>query len=206
MTTTDDPNATLSPDYTIDADGWCVGAQRLPSPNFDPRPSGMDIDLLVIHNISLPPGQFGGSYIGALFTNTLDYDEHPYFNQLRPLRVSAHFLVRRDGQLMQFVPAGARAWHAGLSMFEGRERCNDFSIGIELEGSDFVPFETAQYRTLAGLTQALQRRYRLAAVTGHEHIAPGRKTDPGPCFDWRAYHALCAQQSESAGLFFPMLA
>ena len=206
MTMTDQPNAAPEPDYTIDVDGWCAGALRLPSPNFDVRPSGMDIDLLVIHNISLPPGQFGGSHVAGLFTNTLDYDEHPYFDQLRPLRVSAHFLVRRDGRLMQFVPAGARAWHAGVSMFEGRERCNDFSIGIELEGSDFVPFEAAQYRTLAGLTRALRRRYRLAAVVGHEHVAPGRKTDPGPCFDWRAYQELCAQDTESAGLYFPMLA
>jgi AmpD protein len=120
--------------------------------------------------------------------------------------VSAHFLIRRDGELLQFVSANARAWHAGVSQFAGRERCNDFSIGIELEGSDFVPFETAQYQSLAALTLALQRRYRLACVAGHEHIAPGRKTDPGPCFDWHAYQKLCSAEMESSGLSFTMLA
>lgn len=195
-----------APDYTIDADGWCAGARRLPSPNFDPRPPGMPIDLLVIHNISLPPGQFGGPYIASLFSNTLDHAAHPYFEQLRPLRVSAHFLVLRTGELMQFVSADARAWHAGVSLFDGRERCNDFSIGIELEGSDFVPFEPAQYRCLAALTHALQRRYPLTSVIGHEHIAPGRKTDPGPCFDWLGYRECCVSEKESNLLRFPMLA
>jgi AmpD protein len=193
-------------DYTIDADGWCGGARRLPSPNFDMRPPGAAIDLLVIHNISLPPGQFGGPYIAALFANTLDHDAHPYFDQLRPLRVSAHFLILRTGELVQFVSADARAWHAGVSLFDGRERCNDFSIGIELEGSDFVPFEPAQYRCLAALTQALLRRYPLVSVVGHEHIAPGRKTDPGPCFDWSAYRKCCAAEVEGGRLSFPSLA
>lgn len=191
----------------IDDDGWCRQAQRQPSPNFDARPASAAIDLLVIHNISLPPGQFGGPYIADLFSNCLDCDSHPYFDQLRTLRVSAHFLIRRDGGLIQFVSAEARAWHAGVSSFEGRERCNDFSIGIELEGSDFVPFDERQYHVLAELTVALQRRYSLRAVTGHQHIAPGRKTDPGPFFDWNAYCSIVGQHdkaaSESKTLDFP---
>jgi N-acetyl-anhydromuramoyl-L-alanine amidase len=173
--------------FTIDADGWCRGARREPSPNCDARPDGIAVDLLVIHNISLPPGQFGGPQIPELFTNRLDCDAHPYFDQLRSLRVSAHFLIRRDGALLQFVSGNERAWHAGVSSFRGRERCNDFSIGIELEGSDFEAFEAAQYETLARLTVALQMRYPLADVAGHEHVAPGRKTDPGPHFDWQRY-------------------
>jgi AmpD protein len=203
MTATEAGGAQNAPDYTIDADGWCAGARHLPSPNFDLRQAGTPIDLLVIHNISLPPGQFGGPYIAALFTNTLDHDAHPYFEQLRPLRVSAHFLIRRTGELVQFVSADARAWHAGVSMFDGRERCNDFSIGIELEGSDFVPFEPAQYRCLAALTQALLRRYPLVSVAGHEHIAPGRKTDPGPYFDWSAYQECCNAENNISRLCFP---
>lgn len=206
MTMTQAHSSAAGPACTIDAEGWCNRARRLATPNFDVRPPGVAPDLLVIHNISLPPGQFGGDYIEGLFTNTLDYDAHPYFGQLRPLRVSAHFLIRRDGQLLQFVSANARAWHAGVSQFAGRERCNDFSIGIELEGSDFVPFEAAQYQSLAALTVALQRRYRLTCVAGHEHIAPGRKTDPGPWFDWLAYQKLCATEIESGGLHFTMLA
>lgn len=181
------------PFLSIDETGWCAQAQRQPSPNFDARVNASDIDLLVIHNISLPPGQFGGPYIADLFDNCLDCDAHPYFDQLRTLRVSAHFLIRRDGSLMQFVSTYDRAWHAGISVFEGRERCNDFSIGVELEGSDFVPFETQQYLTLAALTAALQRRHALRAVTGHEHIAPGRKTDPGPFFEWNTYCSLVKQ-------------
>jgi AmpD protein len=203
MTANEAGGAQNAPDYTIDAHGWCAGARHLPSPNFDLRQAGTPIDLLVIHNISLPPGQFGGPYIAALFLNTLDHDAHPYFEQLRPLRVSAHFLIRRDGELVQFVSADARAWHAGVSMFAGRERCNEFSIGIELEGSDFVPFEPAQYRCLAALTQALMRRYPLVSVAGHEHIAPGRKTDPGPCFDWSAYQEYCTAENNVGRLCFP---
>lgn len=175
--------------FDIDADGWCCGAQRMPSPNCDARPAGVAIDLLVIHNISLPPGQFGGQYIADLFGNRLDYQAHPYFEQLRALRVSAHFLIRRDGALMQFVSVDDRAWHAGVSAFAGRERCNDYSVGIELEGTDVEPFTASQYASLAALTVALQDRYPLTDVTGHEHIAPGRKTDPGPCFDWTCYQA-----------------
>lgn len=172
---------------SIDADGWCVQAQRLPSPNCDARSDPAGIDLLVIHNISLPPGQFGGPYIADLFTNCLDCTLDPYFERLRGLRVSAHFLIRRDGALLQFVAGDARAWHAGVSSFDGREGCNDFSIGIELEGSDFTPFTEMQYARLTDLTIALQQKYRLAHVVGHEHIAPGRKTDPGPLFDWPRY-------------------
>lgn len=173
--------------FQIDASGWAAGALRLPSPNFDQRVEGTEIALLVIHNISLPPGQFGGPFIADLFLNRLDYAADPYFDQLKPLRVSAHFLIRRDGTIMQFVSANDRAWHAGASTFCGQERCNDFSIGIELEGTDCEPFEQAQYLALAALTVALTAAYPLRNVTGHEHIAPGRKTDPGPYFDWAEY-------------------
>jgi AmpD protein len=190
--------------FVIDDRGWCAGARREPSPNCDARPQGMAIDLLVIHNISLPPGQFGGNEIADLFTNRLDCDAHPYFDQLRNLRVSAHFLVRRDGEVVQFVSCDERAWHAGVSSHRGRERCNDFSIGIELEGTDFEPFEVTQYEALAGLTQALRRRYPLADVAGHEHIAPGRKTDPGPHFDWQRYAYLLVAQTPSAGNPLPL--
>lgn len=175
--------------FQIDAAGWAVDAQHLPSPNFDARAEGTEIALLVIHNISLPPGQFGGPFIADLFLNQLDYEADPYFDQLRPLRVSAHFLIRRDGAVLQFVSANDRAWHAGVSSFCGQERCNDFSIGIELEGTDFEAFADAQYAALAALTLALKTAYPLMHVTGHEHIAPGRKTDPGPFFDWSGYEA-----------------
>lgn len=168
----------------IDADGWCVQARHCPSPNFEPRPQNAAIDLLVVHNISLPPDEFGHHYIEDLFLNRLDCDAHPYFDRLRGMKVSAHFLIRRDGELLQFVSASDRAWHAGVSRFRERERCNEFSIGVELEGSDFRDFEGAQYEVLARLTRALARRYPLRHLTGHEHIAPGRKTDPGPHFDW----------------------
>lgn len=173
--------------FHVDANGWAADALHMPSPNCDQRAQGTEISLLVIHNISLPPGQFGGSYIADLFLNQLDYNADPYFDQLRLLRVSAHFLIRRDGTVLQFVSANDRAWHAGVSSFCEQERCNDFSIGIELEGSDFVPFEAIQYASLAALTVALQARYDIANVRGHEHIAAGRKTDPGPFFDWSEY-------------------
>jgi AmpD protein len=173
--------------FRFGEDGWSSGVERQPSPNFDARAAGTGIDLLVIHNISLPPGQFGGPFIADLFGNRLDCDAHPYFDQLRTLRVSAHFLIRRNGAVMQFVSANDRAWHAGVSSFCGRERCNDFSIGIELEGTDFDPFEDAQYDALAELACALRERYPLTDVAGHEHIAPGRKTDPGPFFDWERF-------------------
>jgi AmpD protein len=169
---------------TIGADGWCVEASRYDSPNFDARPSGVAVDLLVIHNISLPAGRFGGPHIADLFTNRVDFAADPSFADLRGLTVSAHFLVRRDGRVLQFVSCNDRAWHAGVSHFGGRDRCNDFSIGIEVEGSDHVAFSPAQYRSLGALTAALGCHYPLSAVAGHEHIAPGRKTDPGPFFSW----------------------
>jgi AmpD protein len=186
-----------------DEEGWCDTVRRIPSPNCDARPEGMAIDLLVIHNISLPPGQFGGEEIAALFTNSLDHAAHPYFEGLRGLRVSAHFLIRRDGSTLQFVPAGMRAWHAGLSLHGARERCNDFSIGIELEGTDDVAFSASQYASLAALTEALARAYPLRHVAGHQHIAPARKTDPGPFFDWAAYRAACRKLPAAAALQFP---
>ena len=143
----------------------------------------------MIHNISLPPGEFGGAAVECLFTNTLDCDAHPYFDGLRGLRVSAHFLIRRSGELVQFVPCGARAWHAGVSLHRGRARCNDFSIGIELEGTDTLPYSDAQYQVLADLSGALARALPLVWVAGHCDIAPQRKTDPGPAFDWARYQA-----------------
>lgn len=173
------------PVFTLDAGGWVVEAERLPSPNFDTRPPGMLTDLLVVHNISLPPGQFGGGEIAAFFQNRLDHDAHPFFDEIRGVHVSSHFLVRRDGALQQFVSCNARAWHAGASAFEGRTRCNDFSIGVELEGTDDLPFTEAQYVTLAALTRVLREHYPIQAVAGHADIAPGRKTDPGPHFEWR---------------------
>lgn len=169
------------------SDGWLDGARRLHSPNHDLRPPDTAVDLLVVHHISLPPGRFSGDAVQRLFTNRLDCDAHPFFAQLRGVRVSAHFLVRRRGDLLQFVDCDARAWHAGVSSFRGRERCNDFSIGIELEGDGSTPFTQAQYRRLAQLTAALCTRYPLRWVAGHSDIAPGRKTDPGPYFDWQQY-------------------
>lgn len=176
----------------LSAGGWLAGARVCPSPNCDARPDADDISLLVIHNISLPPGRFGGPYIDQLFTNTLDAAAHPYFAQIHALRVSSHLLIDRRGRLTQYVPLPARAWHAGVSTFEGRERCNDFSIGIELEGSDERPFTQKQYRRLISVTRALLQvfpRLTPARITGHSDIAPGRKTDPGPHFDWAHYRA-----------------
>lgn len=165
-------------------DGWLSGAQRIPSPNFDERPADMAVCLVVVHAISLPPGEFGGQGIVDLFTNQLDPQAHPYYREIADMRVSAHFLIRRDGRLIQFVSVVHRAWHAGVSTWDGRERCNDFSIGIELEGCDELPFTAVQYLTLNALLADLSRRYPLQAVVGHSDIAPGRKTDPGPGFDW----------------------
>jgi AmpD protein len=173
-----------------DDDGWLHGARRVLSPNCDDRPPGLAVDLAVIHAISLPPGQFGGDAIERLFTNRLDPAAHPYYAAIDGLRVSAHFLVRRDGGLIQFVPCGQRAWHAGASSWKGRQRCNDFSVGIELEGSDEHPFETVQYEVLARLIAALRQRYPIADIAGHADVAPGRKTDPGPHFDWPRLHRL----------------
>jgi AmpD protein len=169
------------------AAGRLLDARCVPSPNCDERPPGAAVDLLVVHGISLPPGQFGGPWIDALFTNTLESSAHPYFQTIGALRVSAHVLIRRDGEVVQYVPFQRRAWHAGQSSFQGRERCNDFSIGIELEGTDTLPYTDAQYDTLAALARTLQSVYPAITperIVGHADIAPGRKTDPGPAFDW----------------------
>jgi AmpD protein len=181
------PDLASASALVIDAAGWAHGSipvERLDSPNQDARADGESPCLVVVHNISLPPGDFGGRSIDALFLNALDHDAHPYFAGLVDLRVSAHFVVRRDGALAQFVSCDRRAWHAGVSSFDGRPRCNDFSIGIELEGDDFSAFEEAQYARLIALVEALRSRYAIAAIAGHSDIAPGRKTDPGPFFDW----------------------
>ena len=170
--------------------GWYRAARALPSPNHGPRPAGSEVDLIVVHSISLPPGKYGGDQVQALFTNTLDWDAHPYFQPLRGLQVSAHFYVRRDGRLWQFVSCDARAWHAGVSCFRGRENCNDYSVGIELEGLEDHPFEAAQYARLSTLLRTLAQRYPIHQVAGHEHIAPGRKRDPGSAFDWRQLQIL----------------
>ena len=171
----------------IAADGWCTQANRQDSPNTNARPDPADISLIVIHNISLPAGQFGGTAITDLFQNCLDCSAHESFESLRDVKVSSHFLIRRDGALIQFVSTLARAWHAGVSSFGGRSACNDFSIGIELEGTDDRPFESAQYHSLGLLTQALLARFAITYIVGHDEIAPDRKTDPGPCFDWDRY-------------------
>lgn len=169
----------------LSPDGWLRGARTVPSPNHDDRPSGEPLRLLVIHAISLPPSEFGGDDVERLFTNTLDPEAHPYYQGLRDLRVSAHFFIRRDGDLLQFVSTRHRAWHAGISAWRGRERCNDFSLGIELEGCDEQPFTPIQYIRLARLIRILRREFAIEDIVGHADIAPGRKTDPGPCFDWQ---------------------
>ncbi|MER0217120.1 MAG: 1,6-anhydro-N-acetylmuramyl-L-alanine amidase AmpD [Nitrosomonas sp.] len=171
----------------IDAAGLLDFAQFIASPNCDERPAGTEISLLVIHNISLPPDEFGGSGVIELFTNRIDPAAHPYYQALQGLKVSAHFFIRRDGALIQFVPCSQRAWHAGVSNWQGRERCNDFSVGIELEGSDTTLFTDAQYEVLIALTQCLCEQYPIQNIAGHSDIAPGRKTDPGPWFDWQRY-------------------
>jgi N-acetyl-anhydromuramoyl-L-alanine amidase len=164
--------------------GWLKEARRVPSPNFGPRPAAAVVDLIVLHSISLPPGEYGGPEVEQLFTNQLDWSAHPYFEQIRDIEVSSHFFVRRDGALLQFVSTDDRAWHAGVSCWRGRSQCNDDSIGIELEGLEGQTFESAQYDTLVRLCQRLQDRHAIAHIAGHEHIAPGRKQDPGPGFDW----------------------
>lgn len=168
----------------LDRDGVVAGARQVPSPNADDRPDGVAPELVVIHGISLPPGRYGGDSIERLFTNTLDRAADPSFDTIAALRVSAHFLIRRDGELLQFVPCSRRAWHAGVSSWRGREGCNAFSIGIELEGTDTDPYDARQYARLASLLRATVASYPIASILGHEHIAPGRKTDPGPSFDW----------------------
>lgn len=175
--------------WTIDDDGWLTASVKKPSPNFNARPVGSTIRLLVIHNISLPPGEFGSDAIFDLFQNTLDCQQ-PVFQHLQGLQVSAHGVIRRDGSWVQCVSFNDRAWHAGVSSFAGEANCNDYSIGIELEGTDTVPYTEAQYHTLIDLTRLIQAAYpaiTVERITGHEHIAPGRKTDPGPAFDWAKY-------------------
>ena len=174
----------------VDADGLISAATQIPSPNCDQRPDGTDISLLVIHNISLPPGEFGGRGIVELFTNRLDVSAHPYYATIGAIKVSAHFLIRRDGELVQFVRCPLRAWHAGTSSWRGREQCNDFALGVELEGTDTLPYESIQYAVLAELTHALRRRYPIVDIAGHSDVALGRKTDPGPAFDWNRYQTM----------------
>jgi AmpD protein len=168
----------------VDEAGLIPRFRQVASPNCDARPAGVAIELIVIHSISLPPGEFGGDAVERLFTNTLDCDSHPYYAGLRGVRVSAHFLLRRNGSPVQFVACGRRAWHAGESSWRGRTACNDFSIGVELEGSDELPFTEAQYVALELLLNAIKARYPIAGIAGHSDIAPSRKTDPGPHFDW----------------------
>ncbi|HSS71763.1 MAG TPA: 1,6-anhydro-N-acetylmuramyl-L-alanine amidase AmpD [Casimicrobiaceae bacterium] len=179
---------------SVDRSGIVRAARQVPSPNCDDRPPGAGISLLVVHNISLPPGHFGGDTIERFFTNELDPAAHPYFATIAGQCVSAHFLIRRDGRLIQFVPCERRAWHAGESRWRGRERCNDFSIGVELEGTDDLPYEAAQYAMLVRLTRGLRQRYPIGDFAGHSDIAPGRKTDPGPGFDWARFRRLVAER------------
>jgi N-acetyl-anhydromuramoyl-L-alanine amidase len=180
--------------------GWLEGIARIESPNCDERPGGCAASLIVVHGISLPPGEFGGPWIDRLFTNTLPGDVHEYFEEIADKRVSAHVLIRRDGELRQYVPFTARAWHAGESTWCGRDACNDYSIGIELEGADDVPYTNPQYEVLTALVAALRRTYASlhdAEIVGHEHIAPGRKTDPGPAFDWQRFRSALDEHRES---------
>jgi N-acetyl-anhydromuramoyl-L-alanine amidase len=172
--------------HRVDETGWVERLPRIESPNSDERPAATAIELVVIHGISLPPGEFGGDHVARLFTNSLDCEAHPYFRALKGLRVSAHFLVRRDASVLQFVSCARRAWHAGVSCWQGRSACNDYSIGIEFEGTDDTPYERSQYRAGARLLDALRAAYPIRWIVGHSDIAPGRKTDPGPHFDWLA--------------------
>ena len=165
-------------------DGWYRFAHRCDSPNFGPRPAGAQVDLVVVHSISLPPGEYGGDEVRQLFTNTLDWDAHPYFKSIEGMQVSAHFFIRRDGALWQFVSCDDRAWHAGASRYRGRANCNDDSVGIELEGLEGEAFEEAQYEALASVCASLAQHYPVRHIAGHEHVAPGRKNDPGAGFDW----------------------
>lgn len=181
-------------------DGWIVGVKQVPSPHFNSRPAEEVPSLLVVHNISLPPGEFGGPYIDALFTGQLDASAHPFFAEIAQLRVSAHCLIRRDGEIVQYVPFHLRAWHAGISCWQGRENCNDFSVGIELEGTDTLPYTEVQYQALQQVTALLMQHYPLTIerITGHSDIAPERKTDPGPAFDWEKFrHGLNHQSGDA---------
>lgn len=181
--------------------GWFEGVDRCPSPNFNARPGG-EVSLLVVHNISLPPGCFATGKVQAFFQNRLDPEEHPYFQGIRDLRVAAHFFIERDGRITQFVSCFDRAWHAGVSCFQGRDNCNDFSLGIELEGTDDLPYEEAQYHALARLSRALQEAFPAIGserICGHNDIAPGRKTDPGEAFDWARFRADLTKVGPLAG-------
>jgi AmpD protein len=183
------------------ATGLLAGVRQVLSPHFDARPTGVLPELLVVHGISLPPAQFGGPWIDRLFTGTLPAEAHPYFREIAAQRVSAHVLIRRDGQLVQYVPFGERAWHAGPSTYRGRSACNDFSIGVELEGTDDTPYTDAQYVSLAELTAALLAAYpslSAQAIAGHSEIAPGRKTDPGPSFDWVLLRRLLGERQRDS--------
>jgi AmpD protein len=172
--------------------GWLHGARRVASPNFGPRPDGTEVSLVVLHSISLPPGEYGGDAVERLFTNRLDWDAHPYFQTIRGATVSSHFFVRRDGELLQFVSCDERAWHAGASSWRGRNNCNDYAVGMELEGLEGERFEPAQYERLTVLLRAVAARYPIEAVVGHEHVAPGRKRDPGEGFEWARVRAALA--------------
>ncbi|HEU4487203.1 MAG TPA: 1,6-anhydro-N-acetylmuramyl-L-alanine amidase AmpD [Povalibacter sp.] len=189
-----------APSDQIDVEtGLLPGARQVASPNCDDRPPGVEADLIVVHGISLPPDEFGGPWIDRLFTNTLPPDVHPYFADIADRKVSSHLLIRRDGEVVQYVPFHRRAWHAGASSYRGRERCNDFSIGIELEGADTIPYDPAQYRALCEVIVQLCAAYpplSLDRITGHSDIAPGRKTDPGPAFDWARLHALISASGQ----------
>jgi AmpD protein len=186
--------------FTIDVTtGLVMPARHVASPNYDDRPEGVTPDLIIVHGISLPPGEYGGPWIDLLFTNALPPEAHPYFAQVAHLKVSSHTLVRRDGELVQYVPFHRRAWHAGASSYHGRERCNDFSIGIELEGADDRAYEPVQYRKLADLIVALCAAYpslSFERIAGHSDVAPGRKTDPGPAFDWPRLRAMLQSARE----------
>ena len=171
--------------------GWLAGVRQVRSPNHDARPAGSRVDTLVVHGITLPPGCFGRGQVDALFTNALDPSAHPYYAAIAHLKVSAHALIERTGRITQYVSFEARAWHAGRSCFDGREAVNDFGIGIELEGTDDQPFDDRQYTALSELTRALKDTYPITGIAGHADIAPGRKTDPGPCFDWTRYRKSC---------------
>jgi len=185
MRTNPEPASAVPSDtWSWNEAGWLLGARQCPSPNFGPRPAGTAVDLLIVHSISLPPGQYGGNEVCQLFTNQLDWSAHPYFESIRGIEVSAHFLIRRTGEVVQFVSVHDRAWHAGASTWGGRSNCNDFSIGVELEGLEGETFESAQYTSLARLGEALKAICPISAIAGHEHVAPGRKQDPGPGFEW----------------------
>lgn len=191
----------MSDQQVIWQDGWLRHARRIDSPNFGPRPTGIAIEMVVIHSISLPPGVYGGDEIERLFTNRLDWSAHPYFEQIRGAEVSAHFVIRRTGELLQFVSVQDRAWHAGRSSWQGRDNCNDYSVGIELEGLEDTPFDASQYEALGKLLDALAQRWPITQIAGHEHVAPGRKRDPGSAFDWAHLQALTGRPARQfAGL------